>query len=247
MSVSHLQFQSKASRPKNGIALFFDLEGFSRFFNQPDVNEYVTKFLNHVFGAVDVCIYGGSAYWDKNQKEYSPLSLSPIHVKFIGDGALYIWTPKKSGDEFAAAFINTLLNRLFNLKLWFSVVLERCAEDVPVVDLPARIRFGIARGTIFELQHHGRAQKEFIGFCLNLANRLQTYCRSLGFIASARIGMSHVEMEKHGYRKVIAKQIVGFPREIVIVDSQEFDNLEEDERSELFEPVVSNASENSNA
>src|SRR5204863_2908169 len=142
--------------------------------------------------------------WDKTMgKTYPALPLLPTHVKFVGDGALYIWTPPKPGDEFGAFFINNLLNRLFNLKLYFPAVLEHCAEDVPVVDLPARIRFGIARGTVFELQHRGSKQKEFIGFCINLANRLQTYCRPLGFIASARIGMSHERIKKHGYKKVI--------------------------------------------
>lgn len=240
MSTPHLSFQTRASRPKNGIVLFFDLEGFSRFFNQPDVNEYVTKFLNHVYAAVGTCISGGPAYWDqKNSKDYTSLSIQPIHVKFMGDGALYIWTPTHPGAEFSSAFISLLLNRLFNLKLWFPSVLEQCAQDVPVIDLPSRIRFGLARGTIFELRHQGKNQKEFIGFCLNLASRLQSYCRSLGFIASARIGMSQEGMKKYGYKKVIAKKIAGFSPEIVIVDAEEFDRLDDVERNELFDPLPS--------
>lgn len=42
------RFTGKASYPRNAVALLYDLEGFSRFFNQPDVQDYVPTFLNHV-------------------------------------------------------------------------------------------------------------------------------------------------------------------------------------------------------
>ena len=57
------EFDSTASHPKHGIAMIYDLEGFSRFFNQPDVQDYVPKFLNLVSEALSIAIYGGKAYW----------------------------------------------------------------------------------------------------------------------------------------------------------------------------------------
>src|SRR6266436_5572803 len=106
---STIKFESRGGSPVHGLALLYDLEGFSRFFNQPDVQDYVPKFL--------------------------------------GDGMLYVWTLRKGDADFDPAFITDLCNRLRNLKLRFAEVLKRAADDVPVVDLPSRIRFGLARGT----------------------------------------------------------------------------------------------------
>jgi len=231
-----ITFGPKASRPKNGLALVFDLEGFSAFFNQPDVSEYVTRFLNHILGAMATVIEGGDQNWIDGSKNMRALPLQPTHVKFLGDGALYIWTTKE-GEDFSPAFITTLCNRLFNLKSEFKNVVARCADDVPVMALPARIRFGLARGSIFELTHVGSSQREYIGFCINLASRLQGYCRELGFVASARVMIPTARLTENGYIKVVATKIRGFPSEIVIVDSSEYEALSESRRAELFESL----------
>jgi class 3 adenylate cyclase len=236
--LTRIKFTPKASRPKNGLALIFDLEGFSAFFNKPDVNDYVSRFLNHVFDAVSTVIEGGSAYWDRRIRKPDPLSLQPVHVKFLGDGALYVWTTKE-GKDFSTSFITNLCNRIFNLKIWFDQVRTKCEDDVPVVDLPARIRFGVARGTVFELSHSGSRRREYIGFCINLASRLQSYCPELGFIASARVMIPATVLKKHGYIKVVATKLKGFPNELVLVDSAEFNNLAEARRLELFSETSS--------
>ena len=45
-------FKPSASRPFKSISLLFDLEGFSGFFSQPDVHDYISKYLNLVIDAV---------------------------------------------------------------------------------------------------------------------------------------------------------------------------------------------------
>ena len=57
----------------------------------------------------------------------------------------------------------------------------------------------------------------------------------MGFIASARLGFSDAVLARHGYTRVVATKIKGFPREIVIVDKKEFDALQESVRVDLFE------------
>ena len=218
----------------HGLALLYDLEGFSKFFNQPDVQDYVPKFLNHVSQALSLTLFGGNSYWMPGGKEYPPLLQAPIHEKFLGDGMLYVWTLRRGDADFDPAFITDLCNRLWNLKLRFAELLKRAADDVPVVDLPSRVRFGLARGTIYELTRARGTQKEYIGFCINLASRLQKYSPGLGFIASARIGLRDEVLTKHGYIKVVATKIRGFPEEIVVVDKNEFTKLPEPDRTELF-------------
>jgi class 3 adenylate cyclase len=231
-----IQFDSTASHPKHGIAMIYDLEGFSRFFNQPDVQDYVPKFLNLVSEALSIAIYGGKAYWLPAAENLSPLPIAPVREKFLGDGAMYIWI-ETNAEPLSASFVATLCNRLWNLKKFFPTLLKTAFDQLPVVDLPTRVRFGIARGTIYELSRKDALTTEYIGFCLNLASRLQKYCPALDFIASARIGLSQERLDKHGYLRVVATRIKGFPREIVIVDKTEWNGLDPAARDELFEAI----------
>jgi class 3 adenylate cyclase len=178
-----IHFESTASRPKSAVALIYDLEGFSAFFNQPDVQEYVPKFLNRVSAALSVIIYGGLDYWT-GEPETNAALRPPVHEKFLGDGALYLWTETRE-EPFDDGFIIPLANTLWNLKTNFHKIVEKCYDDLPVADLPKRIRFGLTRGTVYELRRKGTRQLEYIGFCINLASRLQKYCPGLGFTGSA--------------------------------------------------------------
>jgi len=49
--------------------------------------------------------------------------------------------------------------------------------------------------------------------------------------------MSAPTLEKNGYIKVVATQIKGFPKELVVVDKDEFDGLADDVRNSLFELI----------
>lgn len=229
-------FDSQASRPKHAVALIYDLGGFSRFFNQPDVQDYVPKFINLVSKAVSIIFFGGVHYWMEREEEISRIQ-APIHEKFLGDGALYLWIPPKDSNTFTSEFIINLCNRLWNLKNDFDIVLKKAADEIPVFELPTQIRFGLARGTIYELTYKNSTNKEYIGFCINLASRLQKYCSDLAFIASARIDLQAKTIREHGYIKVAATKLKGFPKEIVIVDKAEYEELEANVKKELFEPL----------
>ena len=235
-----IQFEASASRPKHGIAVIYDLEGFSHFFNQPDVQDYVPRYLNRVNEAIARIIYGGKCYWlpSEHQPNKNRLALasSPTHEKFLGDGAMFLWL-ERPGALFTTGFVSTLCNRLWGLKESFHKVVEAAYDEMPVIDLPKRIRFGIARGTIFELTRRSSRQKEYIGFCINLASRLQKYCPEIGFIASARIGLPEKKLKENSWIRVVAKEIKGFPREIVIVDSDEYEGLSEEIRERYFESI----------
>lgn len=231
-------FSPHASQPRNAIVLIFDLEGFSNFFNQPDVSDYLPAFLNHIFTAVNICIVGGDAYWlPKNDSASVKLTLEIAHQKFMGDGALLVLLPDKTQKKISDDTAQKLCNRLWNLKRNFKKILQRCSDDVPVFALPPRIRFGIARGTVLELTKQGSNESEFVGFCINLASRLQKYCPTLGFIGSARMQLSSSMLKTHGYKKIVATAIKGFPKEIVFVDENELNNVSKEEFSALFEEL----------
>jgi len=235
---STFRFSHTASHPKNAIAFCYDLEGFSRFFNVPEIQEFVPGFLNHISKAIEICIFGGKPFWTSHEKEdYHSLEIVPVHEKFLGDGGLYIFLPPKGQTNFNSSHLTFFLNRLWNVRLRFHEIINSALEFTPTAELPKKVRFGLARGGVWELQRPQKRQAEYIGFCINLASRLQKYCPQLGFIASARLQVPASTLTEHRYKKVIATGIPGFARELVIVDENEFNELPEDMRSSLFETI----------
>lgn len=234
-----LIFKDQTGMAREAFVLVFDLEGFSNFFSQPDVQEYVSRYLNRIFDAVSINIYGGKHYWGKDDEQNKILTpfLAPSHVKFLGDGALYIWTFNRGDRDKYKNEILYFINRCWNLKNDFLKIVDLCSEDVPVADLPRRIRFGFASGSVNKLTYRYFDRTEYIGYCINLASRLQSYCRELGFIASARIRLSNKIIKEHRYHKVWAKKLSGFPKEVVIVDKEEYERLSAKTKKELFEEI----------
>lgn len=217
-----------------GLATVFDLEGFTDFCTRPQVEQQIPAFLNHVFGHVcsslDVRWSPGDPFRFKFD-EGSP----PLHLKFLGDGALVIWAlPDEVEDR--KRFFTQLLHRLYIARKSFSEVVDDCRDEFGLVDLPDKLRFGIATGEILRLSmRHG--DDEYVGFPINLASRLQGYCRDLGFIASARIGIPLEVLEEQDLCKVHGLKLRGFSTEVLIVDQADFLALPQDIREALFEEI----------
>jgi len=229
-------FKPKASLPKQAIVVLFDLEGFSKFFSQPDVQDYVPKYINIVLNTVNISLNGGEAYYLLD-KEGKPKKLSAlpkvIHSKFLGDGALYIW----EYNSFSDLQRLQLINRLWNLKSFFNLVVNKATDEIPILDIPKRIRFGISAGTVYKLTYLNSNKEEYIGYSINLASRLQSYCAQVGLIVSGRMNIKISKLEENSYKKVVAKNIKGFPQEIVVVDKNDFDSLDDELRDSLFELI----------
>jgi len=227
-------FRDTASYPEQALVLMFDLEEFSKFFSQPDVHTYVPKYLNHILECMNIIISGGIAYWDKDDKgeaEVFGAMPEPIHTKYLGDGMLYIW----KYNDFSRENLIRFVNRLWNFKINFNEILLKCSEDVPVIDIPQKIRFGISAGSIYRLIYKNSKNDEYIGYSINLASRLQNYCKELGFIFSGRVNPIKKDVEEFNYLKVVATKLRGFPSEIVYVDKSEFEELDTEIKKDLFQ------------
>jgi class 3 adenylate cyclase len=174
---------------------------------------------------MEIVLYGGLPYWIDEDEEYDPL-LERAHEKFLGDGALYVWTASRSAP-IGQKFTTELMNRLRTLALRFEAVERSSLDKVPVAIRPKRIRFGLSAGKVHELKRIvvRRAPHEFAGICINLASRLQSYCPGVSMIASARLGLTAMLLKRHGYVRVLARKIKGFAAEPVIVDRSEFQAL----------------------
>jgi class 3 adenylate cyclase len=228
-------FKPKASFAEQAIVLVFDLEGFSKFFSQPDVQEYVPIFLNYLISEIDETIKGQKPHWavdiDGNQL-HLPSFPELLHSKFLGDGAMYIWRY----EDFLEKQRLDLISTFWLLKLKFKRIVGKASESIPFLDLPKKIRFGISAGTVYKLAYEDSNREEYIGYSINLASRLQNYCSDIGFIVSGRLNIRSSDLEGGQYKKVIASRIKGFPQEIVIVDQSEYEELNQDIKSQLFSP-----------
>ena len=228
-----IRFSERATRRRVALALIYDLADFSRFANHPSAERYVPRFINYVSSAMETVIYGGSPYWIDGDTEYDTL-LEPVHEKFLGDGALYLWEAS-ARQPIRSTFVLQLCDRLRLLRKNFQSVVDLAQHDVPVATVPREVRFGLAMGDVSRLSSKGRRQREYVGTCINLASRLQGHCKGIGFVAAATIGMNRISGERADYKWVVAKNVKGFPLETVIVDRDEYDNARRRDRASKFQ------------
>lgn len=118
----------------------------------------------------------------------------------------------------------------------FQKINRKLNEHIPVGDLPNTIKFGIAQGTIFKLTEKD-GTLDCIGPCINLASRLVKYCPEINFIASARLDLPKDELEKNRYFKIIAKELRSFENEIVIIDKNDFSDVNDNDKERLFKEL----------
>jgi class 3 adenylate cyclase len=216
------------------LALVYDLAGFSTFANRPDAAQWLPRYINHVSQAIEVVVHGGVAYWIDEDEEYDALQ-EPSHQKFLGDGALNIWTGTNR-EPLSSAFVASLCDRLRDLRQNFKAVVRAASEKVQITDVPKEIRFGLALGDVHELRRTDARQREYVGICINLASRLQKYCPGIGFVG-ARIQMSPSVRQRRDFVRAIAKRIDGFETEYVLLDRYEYNTLDSKIRDKYFEAL----------
>ena len=226
-----------AERPTVGLALVFDISGFTNFFNKPDIHFYMTDYINQMISCVDTTIWGGADFWSEEVEEkQDSLDIMPIMRKFLGDGMLYVWEDNGEGILGETTLKIQLINRLWNIQLNLDRINKRLNETIPVGDLPNAIKFGIAQGTIFKLiEKNGTV--DCIGPCINLASRLVKYCQEINFIASARLNLPKSALDENGYFRIIARELRSFENEIVIIDKNDYENVNLADKKRLFKEL----------
>lgn len=220
----------------DAVVLCFDLEGFSRFFRQPDVHLYAPEYLNVIISAVQELFGNAQPSWlPPGDPPVVPQLREPDFAKFMGDGGIYIWTAASQHEPISSQFKVNLLGWIWALQHSFDGIVTKAREVVPLVDLPQRMRFGVSRGTVYGLRRQRSVEPvDYVGFAINLAARLQSYCREIGFIASARLALRDAELNEARYQKVLAIRIPGFDPEYVLVERDDFATLDSTRRTDLF-------------
>lgn len=235
------RFTGDVSGPISSIATIFDFQGFTDFITHLNQVQRVPQVLQFAFAIVAEQFGLGDVEQILSTKEFRfpLLDRDPIHVKFLGDGLLIIWTAEDSKQ----------LSRMFAELLTVASMIKR--------EFPARmaaleggtgwshridhIRFGIAAGDVYQLSYGGDVREnEFVGVPINLAARLQAYCRELGLVASLSSPseadiVNEEDIAEEGFMFARAKALKGFKSpEPVIVEHRAYWGLDPEVRERLF-------------
>lgn len=208
---------------KQGLAAFFDLEGFTDFSNQVDAHLVIADFLNRylswLFSAIAEEFKEGES--DGRVRIWGSL---PFYAKFLGDGILFLWDTDLSGGDTG---INNVVKRLRNITNRYA---NECFPKVSkhVSKPPSRLRCGIARGQIVTVGNG----HDFVGPCLNIASRLQKVS-TLSFAVSRR-GIDLSKMKDFILKKVELRGIGD--QELIFVTKSEFEKLPTKEKRKFIDP-----------
>lgn len=219
---SSYSFEDVTATPKEVVVLIYDFENFTTFLSIPDIHRDLARYLTFVDQEVRKIFLGGKmAYNPPDEEAWAKLDISIIHEKFLGDGALFIGEVQATDPEARDSELNELCSRAWNTKEFFARVNSAAMKFMPVTDLPERIRIGITYGTVLELSRSD-GEKEYIGYAINLAARLQKYAGQASFLASARLPRADKWMPENNFVKARAAELRGRNTELVFIDKSDF-------------------------
>lgn len=181
-----VNFDSEVSEHKEAIVVSFDLSGFSAFCNHPNAHVFIPRYVSSLFDelnrffmdTIEDLLAPGRSGNGKLQE--------PNFLKYTGDGAIMIWLANSSG-EFSDQFCTDLVIAMRALQTRFGVVVPEWEKKWRVAGLPKRARFGISSGLVYPLREPSPVffkndASDYVGYCINLAVRLQDHCREVGFL-----------------------------------------------------------------
>ena len=190
------------------LVLSIDLQDSTPFYAASDSGTSVREYLNHLISDLNIILQGHYPHdgktTGKGQRHPMP---KPLAIKFMGDGFLFIWkrsTVKQKALMTFIANMQTYVNA-------FKTVNNRALKgEVNKASLPKALRCGLVGGGLhsFKVKGH-KTTEEWIGPAINLACRLQSYCKELKFIMHNTGVLTSKELTSLGWMKVVATEIRG--------------------------------------
>jgi class 3 adenylate cyclase len=176
-----IEFSGQQAADHKAIVVSFDLAGFSVFCNQPDASTAAPRLMAHTFKLLNGFFKSGGLF------SFSEAELAaPDFCKFSGDGALMIWLLPSEHKDFPQDFCNLLVKTMRDFQITLSENLKTWEKQWRLHKLPKKVRVGIATGVVYEMKPPRSVFEpdaiDYVGYCINLAVRLQDYCPELGFL-----------------------------------------------------------------
>jgi class 3 adenylate cyclase len=179
-----IEFKDKKSESKEAIVVSFDLSGFSDFCNRPDACIALPRFLSNLFEEQNRFLMGAVEWFFAPGRSEAGRLAAPNFIKYTGDGAIMIWLADDKA-EFTEQFCTDLVLAMRALQSRIATIVPEWEKKWRVHGLPQNARFGIAIGTLYPLCKPDSIFDEavdYVGYCINLAVRLQDHCREVGFL-----------------------------------------------------------------
>jgi class 3 adenylate cyclase len=231
-----LEFSSHKSTAHKAIVASFDLGGFSDFCNQPEASKAAPRLAKLVFDVLN------THFTEPTEVGFFSTDLkpgelpAPSFIKFTGDGALMLWLLKDELPDFPQEFCNLVVEKMRQFQTRLAQDLPSCEREWHVSKLPRRVRVGISTGVVYALRtpHVITSLKEpcdYVGYCINLAVRLQDHCRELGFLAH---GVLHPELP--GMEARTALKLKGSQNEPVFLFTEDISQVPQSEFNRKFGP-----------
>lgn len=218
-------FVTGSKQPEECLVLIIDLQNSTEFYKVADAEASIRTYLNHLIADLDLIMRGGYPHKAGSAKRKASNGMpAPVSVKFMGDGFLVIWKSSKLKKKALLTFIAHLMNYQQEFGEFNKRVLK---EDVNKTGLPTGIRYGMTYGVLrmFKVKGH-RTTTEWIGPAINMASRLQGYCKELGFLLHDIRSLTHKDLTALGFEKVMATKMRGAGGELpVYVDHMGFRGL----------------------
>lgn len=218
------------NEPVSVAACVVDLQAFTPFCLQEGAATRLNYLLRETFQhlAETFHLREKQAEAFEEASSFTLVGERPLHFKFLGDGALLLWRLPKAEAESRHMYLE-LVNRLHIVRYTFHEVRERAIDESGLPEstaMPPSIRVGAARGNVYRVTNRYSGTEEFVGLPLNLAARMEGYCKDLGFMASAR-DVPESDLEGTGFIRVeTSAKPSGFAEsESVIVDRLDFQRL----------------------
>jgi class 3 adenylate cyclase len=202
-----LEFSAHDATIHKAIVVSFDLGGFSDFCNQPEASFAAPRLAKRVFDFLNETL-GDKDDSDGLNSIKPGILVVPSFIKFTGDGALMLWLLPKNQD-FPQKFCNLLVASIRGFQQRVQAALPACEKEWRVHKLPSRLRVGIATGIVYAMRPpHAftgfTAPSDYVGYCINLAVRLQNHCPQMGFIVHG-----HLHPELAGIERSTAIKLKG--------------------------------------
>ncbi|TAK95430.1 MAG: hypothetical protein EPO07_15485 [Verrucomicrobia bacterium] len=237
-----LEFSARKATTHKAIVVSLDLAGFSTFCNQPEpaVATTVPDLIKRVFDTLNELL---SQTLDEGKVRNTFISKPaddgklplPLLNKFTGDGALMIWL-RESDEPFAQPFCDLVVNTMRGFQQKLAAQLPEWEKEWRVRKVPRKVRVGIATGIVYALRppHAFTGWTDpidYVGYCINLAVRLQSHCPDLGFIVHGNL---HPEI--HGMERLTALKLKGTQDEPVALFTEDVQRVQSSEFKRKFGP-----------
>lgn len=224
-----INFLPETQSSQHAIVASFDISGFSAFCDRHDAHASLNRYLSALFSDLTKLFEPGFRDYVQGFEGTTEVP-QPTLAKFTGDGAILVWV-RPTGSDFTPEMCTSIVAGMRAFQKKVPVCIQRWETEWMLSNLPKEIRVGIATGPVQPLTtldfFESPKVVDYVGYCINLAVRLQDHCPELGFLIHEPI-----KPKLRGLLKLEAHGMKGASREPVYVIDKDFQRYRLDNRRE---------------